>query len=115
MSSTGSDDVVVATVSTGSGETQQSLDLTSSTSVLDTYVPTSPAGTIGDNPLVVYNWDPASQLANFLAALAAGMGASIATVGDSTTLGFGSAVSGFRVLSYPAELSQALAQDGIAA
>ncbi len=109
-----SPDIVLATVSTGSGTTQQSVDLTSATPISGTYVATSAAGSIGASPLVLFNWDPATQLAGFLAAQAAG-GASIAAIGDSTTRGFGSATNGWTQLSYPVELAQALTQDGVAA
>lgn len=78
-------------------------------------MPVSPAGSIGASALAVYNWDLATQLSGFLASLTAGQGARIVTVGDSTTLGFGSAVSGFRGLSYPAELAQALLALGVSA
>jgi hypothetical protein len=42
-----------------------------------------------------------------------GKGRVSSTVGDSTTLGFGSAAEGFRGLSYPAELAQALNALGV--
>jgi lysophospholipase L1-like esterase len=110
-----SDDDVLATVSNGPSTTQQLIDLTSTSPSDGTFVPTSAAGTIGDNPLVLFNWDPATQLTSLLAAEAAGKGSVIVAIGDSTTLGFGSATSGFRELSYPVEMAQALAADGVAA
>lgn len=105
----------LATVSTGTGTTQQEVDLSSSTPIVGTFVATSPAGTIGDNPLVLFNWDPATQLTSLLNAQAAGTGSTIVAIGDSTTLGFGSANADFRELSYSVEMAQALAQDGVAA
>ncbi len=92
---------------------------TTTTASSGTLVPTSPAGTIGDNALVTYNWNPATQLAHFLAAEAqvqagvAGTTASIVAIGDSTTRGFGSEVSNWTALSYPAELAASLTADGI--
>jgi hypothetical protein len=114
MSQTSSD-TVTATISTGSGTTTQQVTLSSPTPIQGTFVATSPAGTIGDNTIVTYNWDPATQLTNFLGSLADGEGANIVVVGDSATLGFGSASSGFRGLSYVAELTQALNSDGVSA
>jgi len=115
MSGTSSLDSVMATVSTGSGKTQELVPLSSASGISGTFVPVSPVGSIGASPLAVYNWDPATQLAGFLASLAARQGARIVTVGDSTTLGFGSAAEGFRGLSYPAELAQALTGLGVSA
>jgi hypothetical protein len=106
-------DPITASVSNGTSEIQTVVDLSSSTAISGTIVPVSTSG-IGTNPLVVFNWDPASQLASLLASLKAGDGAVIAAEGDSTTLGFGAAASGFRQLSYPYELSQALTADGVA-
>jgi hypothetical protein len=103
--------VVTATVSTGSGLTTQQVDL--STPTTGTFVATSASG-VGANPLVLFNWDPATQLSSFIAAVAAGA-ASIVAEGDSTTLGFGTASAGFRDLSYASEMSQALTQDGVSA
>ncbi len=84
-----------------------------------TLVPLSPAGSIGLDPLVLYNWNPATQLTHFLAAESAvaagtaGARAKIVAIGDSTSLGYGSADSNGRALSYPVELSRALTQDGV--
>jgi hypothetical protein len=106
-------DIVNATVSDGTGTTTEQVDLSSSSPINGTFVSTSPAGTIGADPLVLYNWDPTTQLAGFLSSLAAGDGANIVTIGDSTSLGFGSASEGFRGLSYSAELTQALNTVGV--
>ncbi len=106
-------DILVATVSTGTGTAQQTVDLTSPTRLVGTYVASSTSG-IGTNPLVTYNWNPSTQLASFLSAQAAGT-ASIVAIGDSWTSGFGASVAGWTELSYISETAQALQQDGIAA
>jgi lysophospholipase L1-like esterase len=106
-------DEVLATVSTGTGTTQEEVDLSSATPIIGTFVPVSTSG-IGTNPLVLYNWHPATQLQGFLASQKAGI-ASIVGIGDSFTDGFGSATTGWSQLSYLNEMTQALKQDGIAA
>jgi lysophospholipase L1-like esterase len=115
------DDIVVANVSTGSGVKQQSIDVSGVKASAGTYVPTSPAGSIGASPLVLFNWDPTTQLAGYLAAQSAvqagksGTQPQIVAIGDSTTRGFGAAQTGWSALSYVSELEQALNQDGVAA
>lgn len=112
---------VPAVVSTGNGTTIENVTVDFPNEGSGTLVPTSPAGTIGANPLVLYNWNPAVQLAGFLTAVAqvkngtAGATASIVALGDSTTRGYGSATEGFTALSYPIELARALLQDGVPA
>jgi lysophospholipase L1-like esterase len=112
---------VLATVSTGSGTTTEEVTVTGLSADSGTIVPTSPAGTIGDNALVLFNWDPSTQLTNWLAAeaqVAAGVPgatAKIVAMGDSTTRGYESATSDFTALSYPVELARALTADGVAA
>jgi hypothetical protein len=76
----------------------------------------------GDVPLVTYNWNPATQLGNYLAAQAnviagvAGTEAEIIAVGDSTTVGYNAAATDYRpTVSYPADLAVFLSQDGVAA
>jgi hypothetical protein len=113
MSGATNSEIILATVSTGSSTTQVSVDISSSTT--GTYVPISVAGSVGNNPLVVFNWDPETQLTHFLAAQKSGAGAKIVGIGNSTTIGFGSAATGFRELSYLAEMSRALTADGVAA
>jgi lysophospholipase L1-like esterase len=81
----------------------------------------SASGNSGDIPLVTYNWNPSTQLANYLAAQAAvaagvaGSQAEIVAVGDSTTLGFGTGNDYRPTVSYPADLATLLSQDGVAA
>ena len=77
---------------------------------------------IGTTPLVTYNWNPATQLANYLAAQAAvvsgaaGKEAKIICVGDSTTLGFGGEPNDYRgTVSYPADLARDLSLGGVPA
>jgi lysophospholipase L1-like esterase len=112
---------VPAVVSAGSGTTIENVTVDFAVEGSGTLVPTSPAGTIGANSLVVYNWNPSVQLAGFLAAVAqikngtAGATASIVALGDSTTRGYGSATEGFTALSYPIELARAFLQDGVPA
>jgi len=74
--------------------------------------------------LVTYNWNPATQLGDYLAAEAkvaagtVGARAKIVAIGDSTTAGIGDNAShqNYRqTLSYPAELAQYLAQNGVPA
>ncbi len=110
-----SGDCVYATLQnpTQTGVVFQEIRISSSTPISGTFVPTSPAGTLGLTPLVTYNWLPAKQLPHFL--LAAPSTRRIVAIGDSTTLGFGAGATGFRGLSYPAELAQALSRDGQAA
>ncbi len=108
-------DELTAIVSTGTGTTQKVIDLTSATPIVGTFVPVSPAGTIGDSPLVLYNWNPATQLTNFINTVTTGGNASIAAIGNSTVRGDGSAITGNSQLSYLAELSQALTQSGVPA
>jgi lysophospholipase L1-like esterase len=76
----------------------------------------------GNVPLVTYNWNPSSQLSNYLQAqakVAAGVAdtaAKIVAVGDSTTLGFGGSANDYRpTVSYPSDLAVFLSQDGVAA
>jgi hypothetical protein len=71
---------------------------------------------IGTDPLVTYNWKPATQLTSFLSAEARGT-ASIVAIGDSTTSGIGSDPGNTEDIagSYPSELTYWLDQDGIAA
>jgi lysophospholipase L1-like esterase len=79
------------------------------------------SGNSGDIPLVTYNWNPSTQLANYLAAQAAvaagvtGSQAEIIAVGDSTTLGFGTGNDYRPTVSYPADLATLLSQDGVQA
>ena len=80
------------------------------------------SGAIGQNPLVLYNWDPASQLAGYYAAQAAvsaqtvGARAKIVAIGDSTTVGYGGATTDYRdTASYPFYLAQALTAAGVPA
>jgi len=110
-----SGDCIDATVqnSSQSGTVFQEVQISSGTPISGTFVPTSPAGSLGLTPLVTYNWLPAKQLAHFLLQTAATR--RIVTIGDSTTLGFGAGQTGFRGISYPAELAQALTKDGVAA
>ncbi|MGD0109117.1 MAG: GDSL-type esterase/lipase family protein, partial [Rhodopila sp.] len=81
--------------------------------------PPSAAGTIGANPLVTFNWNPATQLTQFLAAEAAvqagtnGARVKIIALGDSTTEGVGGASKD--VTAYPAQMAIYLTQDGVAA
>ena len=93
-------DELTAIVSTGTGTTQKVIDLTSATPIVGTFVPVSPAGTIGDSPLVLYNWNPATQLTNFINTVTTGGNASIAAIGNSTVRGDGSAITGNSQLSY---------------
>jgi hypothetical protein len=112
---------ILATVSTGSETTTQNVTVSPLSATSGTIVPTSPTGTIGASALALYNWNPATQLAGWLAAVAqvkagvAGATAKIVALGDSTTRGYESAASDFTALSYPIELARALALDGVAA
>jgi lysophospholipase L1-like esterase len=110
-----SGDCVMATLqnASGNGVVLQQVQISSSVPISGTLVPTSPAGSLGMTPLVTYNWYPDKQLEHFLLANPATR--RIVTIGDSTTLGFGAASTGFRGLSYPAELAQALSKAGQAA
>jgi lysophospholipase L1-like esterase len=74
------------------------------------------------DPIVTYNWDPATQLASLIAdeaAIADGSsssGATITFLGDSTTDGFGTAPSNYiATTSLPAQVSAGLAADGVSA
>ena len=82
------------------------------------------SGNIGQNPLVLYNWNPATQLSHYLAAQAAvaagvaGATAKIVALGDSTTVGVGDDLTSpnFRNgPSYPNDLAQDLAAAGVPA
>ena len=76
---------------------------------------------IGNNALVTYNWNPATQLPDFVAAETAvesgvpGAVAKIIAIGDSTTLGVDGATDYRGSTSYPAQLTKYLTQDGVAA
>jgi hypothetical protein len=78
------------------------------------------SGSVG--PLVTYNWNPSTQLEDFLADEAGvkdgtGAGATVAFLGDSTTDGFGTAASDWiDTTSTSAQVAQDLqADDGVAA
>jgi lysophospholipase L1-like esterase len=79
------------------------------------YVAPSTSG-IGTDPMVTYNWNPATQLRSFLSTEAQGT-ASIVAIGDSTTSGIGSDSGNTEDIagSYPSELTYWLNQDQIAA
>ena len=111
---------VVVYTSSGSGYTStlatELVNFTSPSSTNSgTYVPTSPAGTVGENPLVVYDWNLPTQFSAFLTAVTNG-GASIVALGDSTTQGYNATTGGNATqLSYPDELARALSAAGVAA
>jgi lysophospholipase L1-like esterase len=85
--------------------------------VAGTYVPCSPAGSVGARPLVLYNFDLAAQLPRFLAKYAAGQATNLVAIGDSVTKGFGATRTSANIvqLSYPGEMAKTLAAQGIAA
>ncbi len=111
---------VTAYENTGTG-TRGTVTVTvsSPTPTTGTLVPLSAPGSLGLSPLVLYNWNPSTQLTHFLAAEAAvaagtpNARAKIVSLGDSTTLGYGSATANARSLSYTVELARSLTQDGI--
>jgi lysophospholipase L1-like esterase len=112
---------VQAFVSTGTGTTEITVNI-GTLAASGTLVQTSPEGTIGASPLVLYNWNPATQLTNFLAAEAqvaagdAGARVKIVALGDSTTAGYKGAPTDYRnSVSYPEELALSLSYDGIPA
>ncbi len=87
----------------------------SATIPMTQYAAPSTSG-IGTDPLITYNWNPATQLTSFLSAEAQGT-ASIVAIGDSTTSGIGSDPANTEDIagSYPSALTYWLNQDGIAA
>jgi hypothetical protein len=103
-----------ALVATSAGGAHETVTFTGA-SESGTFVPRSPAGSAGANNLIVFNWDLQAQLASFLSAVASGAGATIISIGDSTTRGLGAATTNYEQLSYPSELTQALNADGVGA
>jgi autotransporter passenger strand-loop-strand repeat protein len=107
----------------GTADTTQTVNFGSAGATSSgTYVQTSPAGSAGENLLVVDNAQLSSQLSSFVSAAQNG-GASIVFLGDSTTQGDNATAAtsssysdeNSLQLSYPYELAQVLSHDGIAA